>query len=367
MDHTEELEDFECSGLYLLAVDEPVSVEDALKQSCWKEAMDAELKSIRENSTWSLSDLPKEHRAIGLKLVFKVKRDAAGKIVKHKARLVAKGYAQKQGVDYDEVFAPVARLETVIIFLALAAYGDWQVHHMDVKSAFQNGDLQEQVYVHQPPSFADVTQPGKVLKLNKALYGLKQTPRPWNARLDLELRNMGFQRSIVEHAVYKRGTCDSLLLVGVYVDDLIIYGPNSKMIAIFKDQMQKVFSMSDLGLFNYYLGMEVNQVGDQITLCQKAYAAKIVEMCNMTKCNLVDTPMEERLKLTTAKVGTELDVTRYRSIVGSLRYLVNTRPDIAYDVGIASRFLQAPAKEHWSVVKRILRYLAGTLDYGCKF
>jgi hypothetical protein len=215
--------------------------------------------------------------------------------------------------------------------------------------------------------FADVTQPGKVLKLNKALYGLKQTPRPWNARVDLELRNMGFQRSIVEHAVYKRGTCDSLLLVGVYVDDLIIYGPNSKMIAIFKDQMQKVFSMSDLGLFNYYLGMEVNQVGDQITLCQKAYAAKIVEMCNMTKCNLVDTPMEERLKLTTAKVGTELDVTRYRSIVGSLRYLVNTRPDIAYDVGIASRFLQAPAKEHWSVVKRILRYLAGTLDYGCKF
>jgi hypothetical protein len=270
-------------------------------------------------------------------------------------------------VDYDEVFAPVARLETVRILLALAAYGDWELHHMDVKSAFLNGDLQEQVYVHQPPGFTDAAHSDKVLRLNKALYGLKQAPRAWNARLDLELKKMGFQRSIVEHAVYKRGTGDSLLLIGVYVDDLIICGPDSKIIAIFKDQMKKVFSMSDLGLLNYYLGMEVKQMGDQITICKKAYAAKIVEMCNMTKCNPVDTPMEERLKLTMAKEGTELDVTRYRSIVGSLRYLVNTRPDIAYAVGIASRFLQAPAKEHWSVVKRIVRYLAGTLDYGCKF
>jgi hypothetical protein len=114
--------------------------------------MQAELQAIRDNNTWSLSELPKDHRAIGLKWVFKVKRDAAGNIVKHKDRLVAKGYAQKQGVDYDEVFALVARIETVRILLALAAHGDWEVHHMDVKSAFLNGDLQEQVYVHQPPS-----------------------------------------------------------------------------------------------------------------------------------------------------------------------------------------------------------------------
>jgi len=167
------LEEAKYSGLCLLAVDEPVSVEHPLEQSCWKEAMDAELKSIRENNTWSLLDLPEGHRAIGLKWVFKVKRHAAGKIMKHKARFVAKGYASKQGVDYDEVFAPVARLETVRILLALAAYGDWQVHHMDVKFAFLNGDLQEQVYVHEPSSFADATQPSKVLKLNKALYGLK--------------------------------------------------------------------------------------------------------------------------------------------------------------------------------------------------
>lgn len=180
---------------------------------------------------------------------------------------------------------------------------------------------------------------------------------------------MGFQKSIVEHAVYKRGTGNSLLLVGVYVDDLIICGPNNLKITEFKEQMKETFSMSDLGLLSYYLGMEVNQEKNQITICQKAYAAKIVEMCNLTRCNPTDTPMEQRVKVTIAKSGIEFEATRYRSIIGSLRYLVNTRPAIAYAVGIASRFrfMEAPAKEHWAIVKRIVRYISGTLDYGCKF
>jgi hypothetical protein len=147
-DHTEEVEGYEYSGLCLLAADEPMSVEQALEETCWKDAMEAELQAIRDNNTWSVKiakrSLPKDHRAIGLKWVFKVKTDASGNIVKHKARLVTKGYAQKQGVDCDEVFAPVARIEIVRILLALAAHGDWEVHHMDVKSAFLN-DLHEQV------------------------------------------------------------------------------------------------------------------------------------------------------------------------------------------------------------------------------
>jgi hypothetical protein len=147
---------------------------------------------------------------------------------------------------------------------------------------------------------------------------------------------MGFLRSIVEHAVYKKGTTNSLLLIGVYVDDLIISGPDNKLIAQFKDQMKKVFSMSDLGLLSYYLGMEVKQEKDMITIYQRAYALKILESCNMAKCNPVDTPMEERMKLTIVVPGSELDVSRYRSVVGSLRYLVNTIPDIAYAVGVAS-------------------------------
>ena len=281
--------------------------------------------------------------------------------------LFRSGYAQKQGVDYDEVFAPVARIETVRILFALAAQGDWEVHHMDVKSAFLNGDLQEEVYVHLPPGFTEAAQAGKVLGLKKALYGLKQAPRAWNAKLDQELNALGFHRSTIEHAVYKRGTGSSLLLVGVYVDDLIICGPDKQKIAEFKEQMKKIFSMSDLGLLSYYLGMEVKQDKDHITVCQRAYAAKIVETCRMTGCNPVDTPMEQRVRLSTAKPGSELEVTRYRSVIGSLRYLVNTRPDIAYAVGIASRFMEAPAKEHWAVVKRIVRYISGTLDYGCRY
>jgi len=241
----------------LLAAEEPASVEAALEENCWRDAMVAELKSIEQNKTWAYADLPKDHKAIGLKWVFKVKKDPASNIVKYKARLVVKGYAQIHGVDYDEVFAPVARMETVRLLLALAAQGEWQVHHMDVKSAFLNGNLEEEVYVNPPPGFSDPKHSGKVLRLNKALYGLKQAPRAWNARLDQELRKLGFNRSLEEHAMYRKGTGSTLILVGVCVDDLIICGPDNKGIGEFKQQMKKSFDMSDLGLLSYYLGLEV--------------------------------------------------------------------------------------------------------------
>jgi len=176
LDSTNIIQNFEYSGVCLLAADEPTSIDEALEE-CWRNAMQAELQAIHENQTWEISDLPKGQKAIGLKWVFKVKRDPAGNIVKHKARLVVKGYAQTQGVDFDEVFAPVARLETVRLLLALAADGQWEVHHMDVKSAFLNGELQEDVYVQQPPRFSDPRFAGRALKLKKALYGLNQAPR----------------------------------------------------------------------------------------------------------------------------------------------------------------------------------------------
>jgi len=209
--------------------------------------MNSELQAIEDNNTWFWSDLPNGHLAIGLKWVFKVKRDATGNVVKHKARLVAKGYAQKEGVDFDEVFAPVARLETVRVLLALAAHGNWEVHRMDVKSAFLNGDLQEVVYVKQPPGFQNSETARKVLKLNKALYGLKQAPRAWNARLDSELVSLGFSKCKVEHAVYRKVAGDSLLVMGEYVDDLIICGHCVSKITEFKQKMMQTFSMSDLG------------------------------------------------------------------------------------------------------------------------
>jgi hypothetical protein len=150
----------------LLAVgEEPATFEEAKREECWRQAMKEEMASIEQNGTWRLTELPQGHRPIGLKWVFKVKRDEAGAIVKHKARLVAKGYVQREGVDFDEVFAPVARMESIRMLLAVAAQEGWLVHHMDVKSAFLNGELKEEVYVRQPPGFTAAGHEGKVLKL----------------------------------------------------------------------------------------------------------------------------------------------------------------------------------------------------------
>jgi hypothetical protein len=352
----------------LLASDaEPTSFQEALRYDHWRHAMLDEMTSIEASGTWKLVDLPRGVKPIGLKWVFKTKKDASGVITKHKARLVAKGYVQQQGIDFDEVFAPVARLESVRLLLAHAASQGWAVHHMDVKSAFLNGVLQEQVYVEQPPGFVLKEHENKVLHLVKALYGLRQAPRAWYAKLDSSLIELGFQRSNFEHAVYFRGSGDHRLVVGVYVDDLVIAGGNSNDIDKFKQQMKSKFQMSDLGLLHYYLGLEVTQSEAGITVCQSAYAAKILESAGLVGCNTSHTPMEQRLKLSKQSSAPAADPTRYRSIVGSLRYLVNSRPDLAYAVGYVSRFMEKPTTERLAAVKRVLRYVAGTLHFGCHY
>jgi hypothetical protein len=180
---TEEVEE-EYSGLCLLGLEEPSSHIEAMKETSWKGAMKEELAAIEENKTWELCDLPKGKKPIGLKWVYKLKKNPSGEIVKHKARLVAKGYVQRQGIDFEEVFAPVARLESVRLLIAMASQLDWKIHQMDVKSAFLNGDLVEEVYVSQPPGHEIEGKGGKVYRLRKALYGLRQAPRAWNHKLD---------------------------------------------------------------------------------------------------------------------------------------------------------------------------------------
>ncbi|KAL6647280.1 hypothetical protein ACP70R_014717 [Stipagrostis hirtigluma subsp. patula] len=245
--------------LHAVSSDEPASFAEAECSPSWRKAMMEEMESIEDNKTWSLADLPPGRKAIGLKWVFKVKRDEHGAVSKHKARLVVKGYAQWRGLDYDEVFAPVARLDSVRLLIALAAHEGWEVHHMDVKSAFLNGDLQGEVYVEQPAGFTVTGKEHKVLKLRKALYGLHQAPRAWNGKLDDTLLSLGFRRSPSEHAVYIRRNGDAQLVVGVYVDDLVITGSSCDDIRLFKKEMASAFKMSDLGLLHYYLGIEVKQ------------------------------------------------------------------------------------------------------------
>jgi hypothetical protein len=235
---------------------------------------------------------------------------------------------------------------------------------MDIKSAFLNSDLKEEVYVHQPPGFAIHGKEGKVLRLRKALYGLRQAPWAWNAKLDSTLKGMGFGQSPHEAAIYRRGNGGNTLLVDAYVDDLVITGTKDAEVVAFKEEMKATFQMSDLGLLFFYLGIEVHQGDSGITLQQTAYAKRVVELAGLTNCNPALTPMEERLKLSRDSTTEEVDATQYQRLVGSLRYLTHTRPDLTFFIVYVSRFMQRPTMEHQQAVKRIIRYVARTLDHG---
>ncbi|KAL8110234.1 hypothetical protein AgCh_026086 [Apium graveolens] len=324
--------------LYLMGVKEPVNFKQAVKKKEWKEAMEREMNSIEENKTWRLTEPPKGKKIIG--------------------------YAQEYGVDFDEIYAPVTRLETVRILLALAAKSEWQVHHLDVKTAFLNGEICEDVYVTQPEGFEINGKETMVYKLLKALYGLRQDPRAWYAKLNACLDQLGFQRCSSEHGVYTRTKGEEKLIVAVYVDDLLITGNNVEGIENFKLQMSQNFEMTDLGKLNYYLGIEVEQGDGCIKLSQTGYARKIIEKAGMMGCNPTKYPMDPKEQIDKDEGGKAVDVTQYKSTIGGLRYLVHTRLDIAYAVGIASRYMEKPTMVHQNAVKRILRYVQGTLHFG---
>jgi hypothetical protein len=236
-----------------------------------------------------------------------------------------------------------------------------------VKSAFLNGDLHEELFVEQPAGFVKPGSEHLVLHLHKALYGLNQAPWAWNEKLDQTLMSLGFLRCPSEPAIYTRRRNGSRLIIGVYVDDLVVAGELKKVIESFKSEMGKAFNMSDLGLLQYYLGLEVKQNSDGIFLSQGAYAKKILDRSGMAGCNPCQFPMEPHLKLSKGSLEQAVDKTMYRSIVGSLRYLVNTRPNIAFAVGYVSQLLEDPCNDHLAVAKHILCYVAGTCAWGLWF
>lgn len=229
-----------------LFVGDPVTVEEAMQKEEWIEAREDELKSIQRNKTWEMTNLPKGKNTISLKWIFKTKFLSDGRIQKHKARLVARGFTQQQGVDYEETLSPVARFETVRMILALAAQKQWKVYQFDVKSAFLNGDLHDEVYVDQPPGFEEASRPDKVFRLKKALYGLKQAPRAWYNKIDEFFQKEGLERSKHEPTLYiKREVTDDLLIVSLYVDDMIYTSSSTQLISNFKSSMKSMFEMTD--------------------------------------------------------------------------------------------------------------------------
>ena len=351
--------------LFCLFADcEPIGFEEAVQSKKWRVAMDEEIQAIKKNDTWELADLPKGHKAIGVKWVYKAKKNAKGEVERYKARLVAKGYKQRAGIDYDEVFAPVARLETIRLIISIAAQMKWNIYQMDVKSAFLNGFLEEEVYLEQPMGYEVKGHENKVLKLNKALYGLKQAPRAWNTRIDKYFQENNFTKCPHEHALYTKQDNGNILLVCLYVDDLIFTGNNPRMFEDFKKAMAREFEMTDIGLMSYYLGIEVKQSKEGIFISQEGYAKEVLKRFNMANCKPISTPVECGAKLSKVDEREKVDPTYFKSLVGSLRYLTCTRPDILFGVGLVSRFMEEPTMTHLKTAKRILRYIKGTLDFG---
>jgi hypothetical protein len=203
-----------------------------------------------------------------------------------------------------------------------------------------------------------------VLKLHKALYGLRQAPRAWNSKLDAELHNPSFRKCKSEYGLYTRAREKQRLIVGVYVDDLIIMGESIQEVSLFKSEMKHVFRMSDLGALSYYLGIEVRQDPQDIWLCQSSYAMKLLERTGMKNCNPCAVPMEAKMKLSNDSDANPVDPTEYRSLIESLRYLLHTRPELTFSVSYLSRFMENLRQDHMGAIRHLLRYIAGTVDYG---
>ena len=358
------MEELETEKILLMINEEPWDWNEAKNERVWRDACEDEVASIKKNKTWTLVDLLSGYKAIGLKWVFKLKRNADGSVNKHKARLVAKGYVQREGIDFEEVFAPVARLETVRAIIALAASNSWEIHHLDVKTAFLHGELEEEVFVAQPEGFKIKGKEEKVYKLHKALYGLKQAPRAWNIKLNSILKELGFRKCSKEPSLFRKVSKRSLVLVAVYVDDLLVTGSRVKDILEFKHEMATKFEMSDLGLLHYYLGIEVVQRKDRVVLRQERYANKILEEAGMGDCNAVHIPMDAGVKLTKAPKEEPVNEKEFRRYIGCLRYLIHTRPDLSHCIGVLSRYMHSPKASHGAALRQVLRYLRGTQSLG---
>ncbi|GJT88590.1 putative ribonuclease H-like domain-containing protein [Tanacetum coccineum] len=321
-----------CLFACFLSQEEPKKVSQALADESWVEAMQEELLQFKLQDVWVLCDLPDGKRVIGTKWVFRNKRDERGTIIKNKARLVAQGYRQEEGVDYDEVFAPVARIEAIRLFLAFASFMGFTVYQMDVKSAFLYGNITEEVYVKQPPGFEDPTHPNKVYRVVKALYGLHQAPRAWYERLSTFLLKHGYRRGAIDKTLFIKKDRRDIMLVQVYVDDIIFGSTKSSMVKDFEELMQKEFKMSSMGELTFFLGLQVKQSNAGIFLSQDKYVKDILNKFDFRTIKPASTPIEAHKSLGKDEEGDEVDVHLYRSMIGCLMYLTASRPDIMFAV-----------------------------------
>ncbi|GJT55509.1 putative ribonuclease H-like domain-containing protein [Tanacetum coccineum] len=305
-----------------LSQNKPKKISKAFEDESWVDAMQEELLQFKIQKVWILVDLPYGKKAIGTKWVYRNKKDKRGVVVRNKEG--GTGHRQEEGIDYDEVFAPVARIEAIRIFLAFASYMGFIVYQMDVKSAFLYGKIDEEVYVSQPSGFIDPKYPKKVYKVVKALYGLHQAPR-----------------ACIYFNLLLRSWCDE-----------------------FEALMKSRFQMSSMGELTFFLGLQVKQKEDGIFISQDKYVAEILKKFDFASVKTASTPIETQKPLVKDEEASDVDVHLYRSMIGSLMYLTASRPDIMFAVCACSRFQVTPKTSHLSAVKRIFRYLKGKPKLG---
>ncbi|GJW70798.1 retrovirus-related pol polyprotein from transposon TNT 1-94 [Tanacetum coccineum] len=334
-----------CMFALTVSIVEPKNIKEAMADSAWIESMQEELHQFDRLKVWELFDKPFDKMIIKLKWLWKNKKDEDQTIICNKARLLAKRYAQEEGVDFEESFAPVARLEAVWIFVAYAAHKSFLIYQMDVKTAFLNGPLKEEVYVAQPEGFVDPDHPEKVYLLRKALYGLKQAPRAWYDELSNFLMSKGFTKGTIDPTLFKIKYEEDILLVQIYVDDIIFGSTNPKYSKRFEKLMHSRFEMSLMGEMKFFLGLQIHFSPKGIFINQAKYALEILKKHNMDNCHSISTP------LATGHFSLPL-------------VLDISRPDLVAAVGYCARYQATTTQKHLNEVKRIFKYLTGTINMG---
>ena len=341
---------------------DPLNVEEAMNRADWSEwskAITSEMKSLDEHGTWQIVDKPEGARILSTRFVFVRKQDADGNITRYKARLVVRGF--QQGF-VEKTYAPVVDFTTVRLCLALAVQRNYSIQQLDVKTAFLHGDIDGEVYVYPPEGIA-VCEEGKVLKLLKGLYGLKQAPRLWYDKWNEVMNLIGFEILRADPCVYRRNDVTVLL----YVDDIIITAPRKSVTDELKASLNKHFDVQELGTLNYFLGITFSQTDEFASLSQAGYTRQILERFGMAKCNPVTTPMSMHFysDVNGEHVGTLVDQQAYQEELGCLLYLsTRTRPDISAAVSILARYAAEPRAIHKAALKRVMRYLRGTINFG---
>ncbi|KAK8952504.1 hypothetical protein KSP39_PZI004609 [Platanthera zijinensis] len=354
-------------ALAISATTTPRSYQEALAIPHWKMAMDEEMTTLTERGTWTLVPPPFDTDVVGCRWVFVVKFGPDGTVDRYKARLVAKGFTQTYGVDYFDTFSPVARLSTIRVLLSVAVNKDWPLSQLNIKNAFLYGDLQEAVYMEQPPGYVAQGET-RVCRLQKAIYGLKQSPRAWFEKFSGIVTAVGFARSSADHSLFIRKTSLGLVVLAVYVDDILLTGDDQEGVALTKRHLRQHLVTKDMGSPKYFLGIEISRKPNSLVISQRKYALDILKEAGLTGAKPARCPMAVGEDKTWTDDSPLLsDVSRYRRLVGKLIYLTVTRPDIFYAVGKVSQFMQAPRECHLQSALRILEYVKAAPGKGLLF